>query len=501
MSYFNRLTYTKNWSSQADFPTYEPNETQVRADLQLLHDEAKDALNALIDKLESTNYAANLPVSSTNFTAANLKAALEEVLATAKAAQTGTILDGAVTEAKLAEAVQAKLNASHVVYSMNDPTAGENPDAGYPAAKLWLRPPFTIRNLAPDWNLATGNDWTAVYGTKSVSGGALTLAGTADSRYGQMTCSLSAPAGHSVRVYLKLTAVAGQAGSLKVKLNGAETTLVSGDMTILTAAADTSGKVSAEITADWSNTQTAASSSIRLDSFAAVDVTALVPTGAIAITLDSLDADVLAALPLQAVDSVRAMFIQELPGVWTQILYDTLPVEKGGTGKKTLARNALLAGNGTDGVMTVPLPASGDQFLEQNADGTFSWKTAEEVVAQLGALRWGEIKWTGDSDKRYTAATREIALLGKPKLAYFANDNSSETVYYRNIFDFTAVFSEDVHGYTGTGNVETTYHYRMSFSDDAKIIMKFTVINGNSTYPAEWPYNKLGTTYTLRYLY
>lgn len=42
---FERLSYTKDWNNASDFPTYEENETQVRADMQLLHDEVRDFIN------------------------------------------------------------------------------------------------------------------------------------------------------------------------------------------------------------------------------------------------------------------------------------------------------------------------------------------------------------------------------------------------------------------------------------------------------------------------
>ena len=49
-----KLEYTKVWTDPDDFPTIETDETQVREDIQLLYDEAKNALNGLIDELEST---------------------------------------------------------------------------------------------------------------------------------------------------------------------------------------------------------------------------------------------------------------------------------------------------------------------------------------------------------------------------------------------------------------------------------------------------------------
>ena len=43
MGYLEKLEFTKDWTDASDFPTYEPDEEQVRADLQLLHNEAAQA--------------------------------------------------------------------------------------------------------------------------------------------------------------------------------------------------------------------------------------------------------------------------------------------------------------------------------------------------------------------------------------------------------------------------------------------------------------------------
>ena len=52
---FPKLSFTKSWKNAVDFPTVETNETKVRADMQYLFDEIKEALNALIDKLNLRN--------------------------------------------------------------------------------------------------------------------------------------------------------------------------------------------------------------------------------------------------------------------------------------------------------------------------------------------------------------------------------------------------------------------------------------------------------------
>lgn len=47
------FAFTKVWTNPTDFPTYEPNETKVREDLQKLHDETKDYINnTLLDAVD-----------------------------------------------------------------------------------------------------------------------------------------------------------------------------------------------------------------------------------------------------------------------------------------------------------------------------------------------------------------------------------------------------------------------------------------------------------------
>lgn len=51
---FEKLQFKKNWNNASDFPTYEENEAQVRADLQALHDETKEFINEkLIPSIEN----------------------------------------------------------------------------------------------------------------------------------------------------------------------------------------------------------------------------------------------------------------------------------------------------------------------------------------------------------------------------------------------------------------------------------------------------------------
>ena len=52
MAYIDGLTYTKDWTNPADFPTYQSEETQVREDIQLLYDEIRNYINTtLVNKI------------------------------------------------------------------------------------------------------------------------------------------------------------------------------------------------------------------------------------------------------------------------------------------------------------------------------------------------------------------------------------------------------------------------------------------------------------------
>ena len=322
MGYLEKLEFSKDWTKAEDFPTYEPDESQVRADLQLLHNEAKAAINALVDKLESAEFASHLAVSAEGMTATNLAAALAEILATAKAAQAGTIVDGTVTEAKLAAALVQKINSIDVTYSMNAPTANETPETGYQLGKLWLKPEFSIANLASDYALASGADWTGENVTKEASGGKLVFSGTGDSQYGTAKAEFTVPAGHTVRVWLTAEETAGQFASLKAYLGTTEYTLTSGTQLVQDVTAGEDGKITIQVKADWSNTVTAAGGKFTITAFTAVDKAASMLPGCTALTDGNLDALVAAKAPFAEAKTRRELYGQQTAGVWKRLVPD-----------------------------------------------------------------------------------------------------------------------------------------------------------------------------------
>ena len=393
MGYLEKLEFSKDWTKAEDFPTYEPDESQVRADLQLLHNEAKAAINALVDKLESAEFASHLAVSAEGMTATNLAAALAEILATAKAAQAGTIVDGTVTEAKLAAALVQKINSIDVTYSMNAPTANETPETGYQLGKLWLKPEFSIANLASDYALASGADWTGENVTKEASGGKLICSGTGDSQYGTAKAEFTVPAGHTVRVWLTAEETAGQFASLKAYLGTTEYTLTSGEQLVQDVTAGEDGKITIQVKADWSNTVTAAGGKFTITAFTAVDKAASMLPGCIALTDGNLDALVAAKAPFAEAKTRRELYGQQTAGVWKRLVPDEDQTTDEMTATDTVATLAGVQAGATLSEVLVAVRNSISRIEDaiNGAAGGYVWnKYAYEQKEVAGRIVSGE---------------------------------------------------------------------------------------------------------------
>ena len=408
MGYLEKLEFSKDWTKAEDFPTYEPDESQVRADLQLLHNEAKAAINALVDKLESAEFASHLAVSAEGMTATNLAAALAEILATAKAAQAGTIVDGTVTEAKLAAALVQKINSIDVTYSMNAPTANETPETGYQLGKLWLKPEFSIANLASDYALASGADWTGENVTKEASGGKLVCSGTGDSQYGTAKAEFTVPAGHTVRVWLTAEETAGQFASLKAYLGTTEYTLTSGEQLVQDVTAGEDGKITIQVKADWSNTVTAAGGKFTITAFTAVDKAASMLPGCIALTAGNLDALVAAKAPFAEAKTRRELYGQQTAGVWKRLVPDEDQTTDEMTATDTVATLAGVQAGATLSEVLVAVRNSISRIEDaiNGAAGGYVWNKyayeQKEVAGRIVSGKSDDVPSTGNF--RFTVA-------------------------------------------------------------------------------------------------
>lgn len=93
-----KLEFTKNWTNPEDFPTFEDNEAQVRADIQLLFDQCRDGINRLAEEVT----AENVPFRrSPGIDAVTVQNALEVLRDEITGVTLGQLPDGSVTGAKL----------------------------------------------------------------------------------------------------------------------------------------------------------------------------------------------------------------------------------------------------------------------------------------------------------------------------------------------------------------------------------------------------------------
>lgn len=396
---FEPLEYTKSWENPEDFPTYEPNEAQVRADLQLLHDEARDGLNRLIAALNDQQAAAQLPfLPREGLTAQNVQDAILEVYGAIRDAAAGLILNGSITKEKLAQTLLERVYGGRIRVCAEAPDEADNPDTDYPVGQLWLRPSCTVENL-----LRTG--WTA-------SGCSMTAASD-----GWLVTSLGTQAtvrvtrilkegqeGQRVFVSLRTADLDDHLTAVKAYLNGEEWDLTDGGG-IREAVLPASGQLTLQITASWPYAE---AGSYRLTHAAAVNVDALMQSLEGCAPAADWAAWLEALTPFETAVMEQALYLQTAPGQWQQVLYPVLPVDQGGTGKTGFSRDHLLLG-GADGSMTeLAPPEDAGRFLRYA--GGYVWEDPAQVVADLGSLRLTTGTYQG------TGAGRSMTLPVAPKL-------------------------------------------------------------------------------------
>ena len=109
---FSTYALSKTWESAEDFPTYEDDESQVRADLQYLFSELEDDLNNHVSEEIAENisfpYSEDIPAYNVRGAIEELKgqldAAVYETVMPDNSVTTAKLMDGAVATAKIADA-------------------------------------------------------------------------------------------------------------------------------------------------------------------------------------------------------------------------------------------------------------------------------------------------------------------------------------------------------------------------------------------------------------
>lgn len=422
---FTPLEFTKSWENPADFPTYEPDETQVRADLQLLHDETREGFNRLVTELNGEDAADLLPFRPRDgLTARTVQAAILETYAAVQQAAAGTLVDGSITKQKLAAALLERIYGGRVWVSMDTPGSAQNPQGDFPVGQLWLRPAFTVENKALD-------AWSCSGCTALGQNGGWVL--TADGSQAEITAGQSltglGSAGQQVFVRLKTSQLDSHLSSLALWLNGQSHDLMAGGGVFETSL-DGSGGLELLVRGKWPYAETGAG-------FTLSDLT-VVNAGAVEAglpdchSLSDWPGLLEARTPFSALRLPARVLIQTAAGVWEPVSEEVLPSHRGGTGVSSYAAGQLLYA-GDDGGLTVLNPPAGDgAFLK--FDGAPAWKEP----AEAGILRITTGSYTG------TGNAGSVTLPLTPKLLYVFSKSgpiTDNTIYEANHLDNPVVLA------------------------------------------------------------
>jgi len=396
---FERLEFTKSWENPADFPTYEQSEAQVRADLQLLHEETRQGVNRLVDALNDSSAADMLPFAGEGLEAKTVQGAILETLEATKKAAAGQIVNGTVTKEKLSQDVLDRCYGGRPWVSMDLPE-GQTPADGFPVGQLWLRPAYDVRNLA-------GSAWTVTGGSVSAGDNGWTLTGSGQSTEVQLRQQLTdmGQAGDQVVVVLRQTERDSRITEMTLYLNGEPHDLLTGS--VFSAALDSAGSLQVVVTVRWPAAELAVGS-VALRHWTAVNTSELERELSPAAAVRDWTALIAELTPLQTAHLPRCLYQQVRPGRWEQVAWQVLPVEQGGTGLSALPVGGLLCGNGNG--LTVLDVSQADGLLRLR-NGKPVWEPLETAMAEAKSLRLFSGSYTGNGQKRTISLPTEPRLL------------------------------------------------------------------------------------------
>ena len=445
MMAFEPLTFSKNWENPKDFPAYEPDETQVRADLQLLHEETRQGVNRLIEALNSRDAASMLPfLPADGLTAETVQAAILETYAAIQNAAAGQIVDGTIGKEKLTAALLKRIYGGRIYLSMDTPGAENNPQTDFPMGQLWLRPAFTVTNLAHE-------TWETIGCTAEETGSGWLV--TADGSMETVTLSQYldgvGTAGQRCYVSLEASELDDHLSGLALYLNGVDVDLQNGGGIVETAL-DQTGSLELLVRGEWPYEE--AGAQFRLEKLAVVntdEVEAALPGYEPLTDWSSLLEEL---LPFTGCRLPRQLYLQTEAGQWEQVVFEILPVEQGGTGFADVADGQLLYGK--NGCYAKLDPPAEEGCELQFSDGKPRWGRQEDSYLQWGMLRMTSGTYTGDG-----VHGRTLTLPLKPKLLIL-RDPSQTYDYQKTIL---ADGDEDLGRYTYQKDNDT-YKYWASLS-------------------------------------
>lgn len=425
---FLPLKFSKSWKNSEDFPTYEPDEEQVRADMQLLHDETRDCLNGLVEALNDPSAAEQLPFRpGRELKAVTVQAAVEEVCEKTKQAAAGTIVDHAIGKEKLTRELLLRTYGGRLWVSMEEPTEAHNPETDFPVGQLWMQPSVTMTNLAED-------HWTVTGGRKeAVSGGwRLVTDGTTAQVYAEQELGRLGSPGDRMVVCIRVKQRSSRPVMLQMRINEQSWDLLE-EGAACSAVLDGSGGLDLGIIGVWP--AAAAGETVELADFTVVNVSRLEQS----VPDCRFPADwtefVWNAVPFTTHTSPMTLFVQSQAGCWETAVCRTLPPERGGTGLSAYKPGQMLCADRSGRLKPLEPPA-GESFLVYDG-GSPVWSGPERSMQMLGGLRMAGGTYEGDGRNG-----RTVVLPVTPKLLYLQPQSGPFLVDDTRVVDNPTVLAD-----------------------------------------------------------
>lgn len=391
-----------------------PNSTEglTAAELKARFDKAGLLLQKFINEQLVPNIVSDkIPFTATNeIKAANIYDAILNVHSQVRDAATGTIVNGSVTTDKLSEELMERVYGGRPWVSIDTPDSADNVAAGFPVGQLWLRPRFTVTNVATD-------DWTGTGCNVEASDHNLTITGTntVASVVASQTLYNIGIEGDRVFVLFDTGAVDPEITSMTVSINGEEAqNAMNGG--VFETSLMSSGSLAVQFNVGWPSTSLA-NGSAEILNFAVVNATQVLRQMSEAKDMDNWASYLTALQPIVSHTSAAEVFIHASNGQWWPFGFETLAVSRGGTGLNAVESGALLVGTGGEAMR--PLAPGADGLIMRMVGGQPAWANADETVHGLGFLHYRTGTYEGSS------ADRDITLGVTPKIMWIVATNQS----------------------------------------------------------------------------
>ena len=326
------------------------------------------------EKLTPALVAAKIPFAPTNeINEETIQAAIENVQAQVKDAASGTIVNGSVTKEKLSSELLARTYGGRSWVSVDTPDSSDNVATDFPIGQTWLRPAFTLENVATE-------EWSAVACSVAVDGYDVTITGTQTIATATAVQNLYNIGVEGDRVFV-LFDVADkdvEISSLTMSINGAESVDV-GIGGAFEAQLMASGGLGVLFSIGWPSTSLA-SGSVTIANFTVVNVSRVLRQMTESKDMADWASYLLKINPFTTYESPEALFIHRSNGDWAQIAYFG--------------------------------ELENDKYIRTTRNGAFKLMDRDEVAADIGALRMKTGSYTGNG------AERTLDLGFEPKMIY-----------------------------------------------------------------------------------